>query len=398
MTSRVLLNISNLPWVPGRLKRNQAVFQYLLACSEAFSAGLFVNPPAIAVAPVKYRPIVKFRVIGSDRAGDKPVTIVQPVYGLPDWYIPTLRGRWARCIALELIRITDGPFWLWINSAGKLQHGIAMSLMRNAEKRVFDSSDDFTAWEAPDYRIRLQEIVACCEKLLCVNEHVAGTFEHRDKHVFHNCTDFDMFQRPASGLNLDPWLPKRLGAVYVGFTGGLNSTRVDLHLLIALFRRFPHWRFLFIGNTDNPAFLERLTAYPNAGFIPERPYHELPEIIRSFDVAIVPHADNATTRGNDLLKVLDYIACGVPVVSTRCSNVERYSNAIHIADSADQFGNLLEALVCGTIRHDPRPGLEHAATRSWKQQVPNLLPWLDDASPITKMPPSRNSNCSAFQH
>jgi glycosyltransferase involved in cell wall biosynthesis len=376
MTSHVLLNISNLPWVPGRLKRNQAVFQYLLASSEKFSAGLFVNPPAIAAAPAKYWPVATIRTVGIDGAGDKPVTILQPVYGLPNWYVPAFTAQWACRIAAELIRITDGPFWLWINSAGKLQHGISMRVMPAAEKRVFDSSDDFTAWEAPDYRIRLQEIVARCEKLLCVNEHVAGTFAHRDKRVFHNCTDFDNFQRRNSGLDLEPWLPKPPGAVYIGFTGGLNSTRVDMDLLIGLFRRFPLWRFLFVGYTDSPAFLERLTYYPNVAFVPERPYHELPEIIRSFDVAIVPHVDNATTRGNDLLKVLEYMACGVPVVSTRCSNVERYSDAIHIANSTDEFGNLLQALVGGTIRHDPAPGLREAAARSWKEQVPRLLPWL----------------------
>jgi glycosyltransferase involved in cell wall biosynthesis len=286
---------------------------------------------------------------------------------------------WARQISKALQPLLAGkPLCLWMNSAGKLQHGIAMRLMDHAATRVFDSSDDFTAWEPPDYRRRLQEMVSRCDKLLCVNDHVAETFTHPEKRVFRNCTDFDNFQHRDPSFRLDPWFPKPSGSVYVGFTGGINSTRADIELLTTVFRRFPHGRFLFVGYSDDPGFLDRLTALPNVSFVPERPYKELPEIIRSFDVAIIPHADNPTTRGNDLLKVLDYMACGVPVVSTRCSNIERYRGAIHIADTVQEFGDLLQALVSGTIRHDPGPGLRAAAARSWKEQVPELLPWLVD--------------------
>ena len=374
----VLLNISNIPWVDGRLKRNQAVFMHLLASGENLTHGIFINPPRVVAVPWKWLP--SWNVSLYTPAGvNKPVTVCQPYYGLPDWYCRQLTALWSNQISKTIESlIAQTPFWLWINSAGKLQHGIAMHLMAGAEKRIFDSSDDFTAWEPPAYRIQLREIVAACDKLLCVNEHVAGMFDHPDKRVFHNCTDFDNFQDPGNGLNLQPWLPKPPGAVYIGFTGGINSTRADTELLISLFQRFPWWRFLFIGYSDDRAFLDQLTAYPNVAFIPERPYRELPEIIRSFDVAIVPHADNATTRGNDLLKVLDYMACGVPVVSTKCSNVERYAGAIHLAETPGQFGDLLEALVGGTLRHNPVPGLREAAARSWKEQVPELLPWLMD--------------------
>lgn len=377
LSSPVLLNLSNLPWVPGRLKRNQALFCTLLAQTQEFSAGVYVNPPVIVSAPRKYTPYRAVQQISTETIAGKTVTILQPVYGLPDWHVPGLRLRWAAYIAKTIIgSMNPQRLWLWMNSAGRLQHAIAMNLLQHADFRVFDSSDDFTAWEPPDYQARLHQLATHADKLLCVNDHVAGMFDHPDKRVFSNCTDFDSFQIRNEAFRLSPWFPKRPGEVYIGFTGGINSTRADMNLLTTLFERFPHWRFLFIGYSDDPAFGERLMSYQNVTFIAERPYSELPEIIRAFNVAIVPHADNPTTRGNDLLKVLDYMACGVPVVSTRCSNVEKYRGSIYIAETPGEFGDLLDGLVAGAIRHNPDPGLRAAAARTWKHQVPGLLPWL----------------------
>ena len=100
-------------------------------------------------------------------------------------------------------------------------------------------------------------------------------------------------------------------------------------------------------------------------------------------MAIVPHLNNEYTRGNDLLKILDYFACGVPVVSTPSSNAGRYGHALYLAESALAFGNRIERLVSGLQRHNPAPGLAIARERSWENKVPGLVPWIfgqDDAN------------------
>jgi hypothetical protein len=86
--------------------------------------------------------------------------------------------------------------------------------------------------------------------------------------------------------------------------------------------------------------------------------------------------DNDSTRGADLPTVLDYLACGVPVVSTPTLNVESYGNAVYMAKSMWEFGNLLERVVSGDITHNPTPGREIARVRSWSQSVPELMDWL----------------------
>jgi hypothetical protein len=106
--------------------------------------------------------------------------------------------------------------------------------------------------------------------------------------------------------------------------------------------------------------------------LPNVAYDKLPTVIRSFDIAIVPHLDNAHTRGNDLLKILDYCACGVPVVTTNCSNVSRYGNACYIEHDHDSFVNRVAQLMSGRADHDPAPGYAVVQERDWSVQVPRL--------------------------
>ena len=147
---------------------------------------------------------------------------------------------------------------------------------------------------------------------------------------------------------------------------------VRAQLLEQILLRFPNWRFLFIGYTDSPRILEWLARFPNAAFVPEIPYTDLTHVLHSFDAAIVPHADNEYTRGNDLLKVLEYFAAGIPVVATPCSGLERYGNALHLTADPVKFGNLLASVVDRSVLPDTALGLQHAQTRSWGSQVAGL--------------------------
>jgi glycosyltransferase involved in cell wall biosynthesis len=379
----LLVNLSNLAWVPKRMKRNQAIFHHLLG-TGTFEAGVYVHPPVVRNISTKqdwrlpYPEKVDNIIVGGAR-----VSILQPVFTLPlTWRKPVMDAS-AAMIARSLNRavIRDRPYLLWMNSIEPMAAAIAEQLGHNAAIRIFDSSDDLVEFETGGVRrarleASLARVLKVADRVLCVNEHVMEKLNHPDKRVFHNCTDFDNFQRVRSDWTLPPHFPKPPGTRYIGFVGGLNRVRVDLDLLQLLFERFPQFRFLFVGYTNDPAIRVWLEKFPNAAFVPEVPYDTLPSVIRSFDVAIVPHLDNENTRGNDLLKVLDYFACGVPVVTTRCSNIDKYAGACWIAETHEDFVSRIAQLTDGSLRHDSEPGRQIARERTWQAQVPRLLPWL----------------------
>ncbi|MEQ1885608.1 MAG: glycosyltransferase [Bryobacteraceae bacterium] len=367
----LLINLSLHPWVDFRLKRNQAIFVNLLRNGELFDRGLWINVPVIVDSPVsKY---VSGPSITPEQHVplDVSLQVLQPKYSLAHWYQPALQKAWGRSIAGQLQQWIGGqPYCLWMNCPGTLSNALARELAPHAALRVFDSSDDFKVF--PELVQHVDELASLADHVLCVNETAAARIQHPHKTVFPNCTSWNSFQLRQPNFALPPILPKPAGATYIGFIGGIHQSRADQTLLQRMFTEFPSFTFVFVGYPDKPEFLTWLTSFPNVRFLPSVPYTDLPEVIRSFDVAIVPHLDNECTRGNDLLKVLDYFACQVPVVSTRSSNVERYGKAVYLAETHDQFLAYIKGLMSGEIRHNPALGDAIAKEQSWERQVPQL--------------------------
>lgn len=108
--------------------------------------------------------------------------------------------------------------------------------------------------------------------------------------------------------------PKRRdGRKLIGFWGAI-TTWVDLDLMIRVAVRRPMWHFLFIGSIGvAPGLLPRLS---NITFIGDRDYLSLPFYARWFDAAIIPFEVRGVTRSAQPIKAYEYLAAGLPVVST----------------------------------------------------------------------------------
>lgn len=375
----ILLNVSNLPWVPKRMKRNQAIFWHLLQTGK-FEAGVYVQPPEVRNLGTHWTLRWPYcEKVDEIESGPAKIAIIQPVFTLPFSYREPLVGLSSAILARALTRIYPGASYvLWMNSIELLATELTAKLAQDAAICIFDSSDDYLQFKTSDpggAAARLERILRLADRVLAVNEHVASGLNHDTRLVFNNCTDFENFQSVVTAEALPAELQKQPGERFIGFIGGLNNDRIDLPLLQLLFERFPQCKFVFVGYTNHSAVRSWLERFRNASFVPEVPYDLLPGVIRSFDVAIVPHLDNAHTKGNDLLKVLDYFACGVPVVTTKCSNVEKYGNACHIAGSPEEFAGLVEGILQGRIVSDPEPGLSIARSQTWAAKVPGLLSW-----------------------
>ena len=377
----VLLNITNLTWAPGKMKRNLAVFTQLLKGSVALDSGIYINTVRVSrerltnyFAAPKLIEIAKYTVQG------KRVTVLQPVNSLPFSYQSVASAKVSGSLLARQIRKFVGePYVLWINTIGPLECALAEALAGAAEHVIFDSSDDLTTFEPDDpdgARKRLGRTLRIADSVLCVNQHVYDLIEHPKKRIFRNCTTFETMQRRQPDFKLAPWYPKVPGETYIGFVGSIAEDRIDKTLVDFLFRRLPHCTFLFVGYIDSSPLLQYLTSYPNVRVLDPVRNEDLGEVIRGFDVAIVPHCDNAGTRGNDLLKVLDYFACGVPVVSTPVSDVQVHGAAIRVANNPPDFATRIEELLSGRDRYDSCLAISIARERSWERQVPEISEWL----------------------
>ncbi len=192
--------------------------------------------------------------------------------------------------------------------------------------------------------------------------------------VLHG-VDVDHFTRA-----LDPTLPipqdvAALPHPIVGFHG-LIADWVDLTLVAETARLRPDWSFVLVGRCITDAASVR--GLPNVHLLGQRPYESLPAYCRVFDVGVIPFRVNALTLRANPLKLREYLAAGLPVVSTPLPEVERYREFVRTAEGTQAFvGAIGQALAERTAPFAARR-LEAMRAESWDRRVEEMSMRIND--------------------
>ena len=121
----------------------------------------------------------------------------------------------------------------------------------------------------------------------------------------------------------------------VGYVGVIDE-RLDLRLIGDLAAALPDWRVEIVGPVAkiDPASLPQGENLTYRGHVP---YSELPAVLAGFDVALMPFALNEATRSISPTKTLEYLAAGLPVVSTRVADVVAdHAAVVHLVDTSEE--------------------------------------------------------------
>jgi len=185
-------------------------------------------------------------------------------------------------------------------------------------------------------------------------------------HLVSHGVDYDLFEesggKPPEEMEQFP-LP------VIGFIGTIGST-VDIDLLEILAGEREKWSFVFIGDVRRE--LGRLRSCPNIHFLGSRPEPELPRYLRCFSAGIIPYVVSPATRTVHPVKTYEYLAAGIPVVSTRLPELEHMRGMIELAAGPDEFIISLEKV----LREDT-PKLHQKRSRfarenSWESRMQTI--------------------------
>ncbi len=126
---------------------------------------------------------------------------------------------------------------------------------------------------------------------------------------------------------------------------GVVDERIDLDIVAGLAEQLPGWDIQMVGPVFkvSPADLPRA---PNLHYPGMQPYERLPEIMAGFDVALMPFALNEATRSISPTKTLEYLAAGLPVISTRVADVVAdYRGVVAFEDDAEGFATACDRVL-----------------------------------------------------
>jgi glycosyltransferase involved in cell wall biosynthesis len=131
---------------------------------------------------------------------------------------------------------------------------------------------------------------------------------------------------------------KLLKAPILGFYGVIDE-RFNIDLLREVASMKPQWNFVIIGpvvKIDNTI----LPQLPNIHYLGPKTYEQLPAYLSGWDIALIPFLLNDSTKYISPTKTPEYLAAGVPVISSSIIDVVNpygTNNLVHIADTPAEF-------------------------------------------------------------
>jgi glycosyltransferase involved in cell wall biosynthesis len=175
-------------------------------------------------------------------------------------------------------------------------------------------------------------------------------------HYVPHGVDYDHF---ASALAAGP-LPADLASIpepRVGFFGLIHEW-VDVELIGKLADVLPY-SFVVIGSAKTD--MSPVEGKPNVFVLGRRPYAELPAYSRGFHASIVPFKMTELTHSVNPIKLREYAAAGLPIVSSPLPEVLKCADIAACASSFDDW--------VGALRMAVAQGQDPAAREAQSRRV-----------------------------
>lgn len=186
-----------------------------------------------------------------------------------------------------------------------------------------------------------------------------------------------------NGADVDHFMPRnppvpddiaRLPRPLIGYVGAVADW-LDFELIAQVARLRPDWSFVAVGPvfqgkpTGDARAMKPILGLPNVHLLGPRQYGDVPAYLEAFDAALIPFRSNGLTDDTNPIKVYEYLAAGVPVVSTPLPEVMDLPE-VEVAADATDFAAAIERAV--GRRHDPTSlgrRLDVARSNSWESRA-----------------------------
>ena len=213
---------------------------------------------------------------------------------------------------------------------------------------------------------------------------------HPAVHPFPSSIDVAHFAAARDARGPEPGDQASIPRPRVGFFGVIDE-RMDVDLVAALAALRPDWHLVMIGPVVkiDPAALPQ---GPNIHWLGPRSYGDLPAYLAGWDLGFMPFALNESTRFISPTKTPEFLAAGLPVLSTRIRDVQRSYGAnglVEIADGAAEMARLGDQL----LARPREPWLSavdrHLASGSWDHTWAAMRAAMAGGTSVANPPPAR---------
>ncbi len=236
---------------------------------------------------------------------------------------------------------------------------------------IFDSvdepSEEFEAWR-PNYH----KAVSSADIVLTASDKLYGMASAINPRVYlvPNACDYDYFSGTNSaGYGEADMDILNIEKPVIGYIGVVASW-CDLDLITQIADRFSHCNLVMIGPLYN---ISEVPQRPNLHWLGFKPYEKLAAYARLFDVGIIPFKQTSMTESVNPIKMWEYMATGMPVVTTALPEAKKHGELVLYSEDHEQFMSNLNKALYGDSYEKKLQRQDVARQNSWLERAKKIL-------------------------
>lgn len=246
-------------------------------------------------------------------------------------------------------------------------------LPRLAGQRVYyctDSHEDLPGVDADAYRRWELELARCADLTVACSLPLVDQLRARGVEATYLPHAVDLAD--DSEVGPPPAVLRDAPRPLLGYLGSLNF-RLDVELLR---RAAEQGTLVIIGGAFGPPAgpeLRELLEDPRVIATGHQHPRDLARWIAHLDVGLIPYGDTPFNRKSFPIKLLQYLAAGVPVVSTPNGATDEHGDTVYVADDPETFGALIERAIAEDSPELRARRRDVAFSRTWGDVAAALL-------------------------
>jgi glycosyltransferase involved in cell wall biosynthesis len=293
-----------------------------------------------------------------------------PFYGRVGKFVNAHLLRWQIVRAMRKVGFRNPINWVANPAAGVIAKKLGESFV------VYHCVDEWTAFSGVSSRALGQaerDLLRTADLVIVTSQRLfqSKSPENPRTHLVRHGVDFDHFRRALDSATSIPDGIAELPRPIIGYFGLISQDWIDLELLIKLAERFSHGSLVMLGKIAMD--VSPLRALSNVHLLGRKPYESLPAYCKRFDVGIIPFPINEVTLNSNPLKAREYLAAGLPVISTAIPEVEVLGLCSTARDHEEFLRHTERAL------EEPGPSRQRSETvrdQSWSAKLAEITEYV----------------------
>lgn len=241
---------------------------------------------------------------------------------------------------------------------------------------VFRIPDDFTEFGVfPDSIVDIENSLIDKADIICVTaKNLMKKVEARGKEaiLLPNGCELSHFMNGDDSIPEEYLNDHSKKAIYVGAIGEWFDTD-----LIDRLAKEVNINIYIIGKEQKD--LSKIKENVNVKVLGAKPYSEITKYIKNADVAIIPFINNDFTDRINPIKLFEYLACGISVVSTNMKEVRRLNSPAYVAKDGEDFINEIKNII-KLNKSNKNDYINFASKNSWDARYDFIINLIDSLS------------------